>query len=199
MTLPCRVYSPGAATMKQSYPVRITTQRLVLEPLVPTDATALFAYRSDDDIARYQGWKPASTAEAAAFIDRQASVRFGDADTWYQLAIREMATDALLGDLGLHFPASTDDAIEFGVTLTAAAQGKGFAREALSAVIDLAFKQWGYRRAVASVDPRNAASVAMLRALGFRQEAHHVESYSFRGEWVDDMVFALLAREWPRG
>jgi len=34
--------------------------------------------------------------------------------------------------------------------------------------------------------------------LGMRQEAHHVESYLFRGEWVDDVVFALLAREWRK-
>jgi len=39
--------------------------------------------------------------------------------------------------------------------------------------------------------------MALCRALSMRQEAHHVESYRFRGAWVDDAVFALLAREWP--
>jgi RimJ/RimL family protein N-acetyltransferase len=66
-------------------------------------------------------------------------------------------------------------------------------------VLDLAFGEWAYRRAVGSVDPRNVPSMALLRSLGFRQEAHHVESYFFRGEWVDDVIFAMLAREWsPR-
>jgi len=49
---------------------------------------------------------------------------------------------------------------------------------------------------IGSVDPRNTASMALCRSLGLRQEAHHVESYRFRGEWVDDVIFALLAREW---
>jgi RimJ/RimL family protein N-acetyltransferase len=29
-----------------------------------------------------------------------------------------------------------------------------------------------------------------------RQEAHHIESYLFRGEWADQLVFAILAHEW---
>jgi RimJ/RimL family protein N-acetyltransferase len=48
----------------------------------------------------------------------------------------------------------------------------------------------------ASVDPRNAACVALLQALGMRQEAHFRESLWLHGEWVDDAVFALLAWEW---
>jgi RimJ/RimL family protein N-acetyltransferase len=58
------------------------------------------------------------------------------------------------------------------------------------------FGQLGRHRIHASVDPRNLASMAMLRALGMRQEAHHRESLWLHGEWVDDVVFALLASEW---
>lgn len=38
--------------------------------------------------------------------------------------------------------------------------------------------------------------MTLLRALGMRQEAHHRESLFCRGEWVDDVIFALLASEW---
>lgn len=174
------------------------TARLRLDPLTPGDAASLFAYRGDEQVARYQGWRPASEAEAAAFIDRQSTQRFGEPDSWCQLAIRDRASGELLGDLGVHFPASTDDPIEFGVSLRPEKQGNGYAREAVAAALDLAFGDWGYRRAVGSIDPRNVSSAALLRSLGFRQEAHHVESYRFRGEWVDDVIFALLAREWRR-
>jgi RimJ/RimL family protein N-acetyltransferase len=36
----------------------------------------------------------------------------------------------------------------------------------------------------------------MLRGLGMRQEAHHRESLWLQGEWVDDVIFAVLAQEW---
>jgi hypothetical protein len=59
------------------------------------------------------------------------------------------------------------------------------------------FGELGRHRIHASVDPRNLASMTMLRALGMRQEAHHRESLWLRGEWVDDVIFAMLASEWP--
>jgi RimJ/RimL family protein N-acetyltransferase len=176
---------------------KIETERLVLSPLHASDAPALFDYRGDDEVAKYQGWKPASVDDAATFIEQQSHGTFGTPDSWCQLAIRSRETGELVGDFGVHFPASKHDPIEFGVSLKPAHQGKGYAREAMAAAIDLAFRSWGYRRLVGSVDPRNAASMALCRSLGLRQEAHHVESYRFRGVWVDDVIFALLAREWP--
>jgi RimJ/RimL family protein N-acetyltransferase len=32
--------------------------------------------------------------------------------------------------------------------------------------------------------------------LGMRCETRHVESYLFRDEWADQLVFAMRAREW---
>ena len=183
--------------MKQESNATIETDRLVLDALHPDDAASLFEYRGDAEVARYQGWMPASVDEAAAFIAGQTQREFGAADGWCQLAIRSRQTGKLVGDFGVHFPATRDDPIEFGLSLKPAHQGQGYAREVMTAAIDLAFGTWGYRRLVGSVDPRNTASVALCRSLGFRLEAHHVESYRFRGEWVDDMIFALLAREWP--
>jgi RimJ/RimL family protein N-acetyltransferase len=172
------------------------TARLYLDRLTPGDTALLFAYRGDEGVARYQGWRPVDEAEAADFIRKQAAQVFGEPDSWCQLAIRDRDTRELLGDLGVHFPVSTDEPIEFGASLRPEKQGRGFAREAMAAALDHAFREWGYRRAVGSVDPRNVSSIALLRSLGFRQEAHHVESYRFRGEWVDDVIYALLAREW---
>lgn len=184
--------------MQATQDMVIDTARLRLDRLEPGDAQGLFAYRGDDAVARYQGWKPASLAEVEAFIEGQSGLPFGTKDSWCQLAVRDRATGALVGDLGVHFPASTSDAIEFGISLRPDTQGRGYAREAMAAMLDLAFGDWGYRRTVGSVDPRNVSSIALLRSLGFRQEAHHVESYFFRGEWVDDVIYAMLAREWRR-
>lgn len=175
----------------------IETPRLRMDPLRAEDADALFGIRGDPDVARYQGWQPADVDEAAAFISAQAERPFGAPDGWNQLAVRLREDGTLIGDVGLHFPPTREDPFEFGISLAPAHQGRGYAREALTAVIDHAFGAWGYRRVVGSVDPRNTASMALCRALGMRQEAHHVESLLFRGDWVDDVVFALLAREWP--
>lgn len=175
----------------------IETERLILDPLRQEDAKDLFLYRSDPEVARFQGWQPGSLEEAEDFISEQLNIEFGQAGHWCQLAIRSKHTGELVGDFGVHFPPTKETQIEFGLSLKPPDQRKGYAREVMVAGIDLAFRQWGYRRLIASVDPRNTASMALCRALGLRQEAHHLESYYFRGEWADDVIFAMLAREWP--
>jgi RimJ/RimL family protein N-acetyltransferase len=176
--------------------VNITTSRLRLDALQPSDAGALFGYRGDPEVSRFQGWRPASVAEAAAFIERQTSASLGTPDSWFQRAIRLHESGTLIGDLGIHLPAEAEGSIEFGVTIAPAHQGRGYACESMRAMFELVFGQLGGHRIHASVDPRNLASMAMLRALGMRQEAHHRESLWLHGEWVDDVVFALLAGEW---
>lgn len=172
----------------------LITRRLRLDGLRPDDADALFACRSHPEVARFQGWRPTALAEAVDFVARQQGRAFGTPDTWFQLAIRR--DGALVGDLGVHFPATVREAVELGVSLHPDHQRQGLAAEAMGAVLDRVLGPMGYRRVVGSVDPRNTASAALLRSLGFRQEAHHVQSVWLHGEWVDDVIFALLAAEW---
>lgn len=176
--------------------MELVTARLRLDALREEDAETLFAYRAEPVVARYQGWRPASQAEALDFIRAQQQVSTAQRDCWIQRAIRLHADGCLIGDLGLHLPADADGSCEFGITIAPLHQGQGYAREALRAVLDVVFREYGMHRVHASIDPRNLASAALLRALGMRQEAHFRESLKLHGEWVDDVIYALLAREW---
>jgi RimJ/RimL family protein N-acetyltransferase len=177
--------------------MEFTTARLHLDVLRESDAQTLFQYRADPTVARYQGGCPASPGEALDFIRSQQHMSLDTPDSWLQLAIRQSSDGALIGDLGLHLPADADGSYEFGITIAPACQGRGYAREAAGALFDFLFRRLGAHRVHASIDPRNVASAALLRSLGMRQEAHFRESLKRRGEWVDDVIFALLAREWP--
>jgi len=53
-------------------------------------------------------------------------------------------------------------------------------------------------RIVTSIDPLNINSIKLVERLGFRKEAHFIESIYSNGKWVDDVVFALLSREWEK-
>lgn len=171
--------------------MELETSRLRLDALHPEDAPALFRYRSDPEVARYQGWQPESLAEVERFIGKQSATPA--AGTWFQRAIR-LPDGTLVGDLG--FCLSGDGLAEFGITVAPPQQGRGVAREAVQALLAELFGRLDVHRVHASVDPRNAPSMALMRSLGFRQEGHFRESFRHRGEWVDDVVFAMLAREW---
>ena len=177
--------------------MELVTTRLCLDALRESDAAALFRYRADPSVALYQGWNPATLTETLDFIRAQHDASIDKPDSWLQRAIRLASDDRLIGDIGVHIPADRAGSYEFGITIAPSHQGRGMAREALHALFDFLFGTRDIHRVHASIDPRNLASAALLRSLGMRQEAHFRESLKLRGEWVDDVIFALLAREWP--
>lgn len=177
--------------------MELTTTRLRIDGLRAADASVLFGYRADPDVARFQGWRPASLDEAANFIADQAKASAAVSGGWFQRAIRLREGGELIGDIGIQLPVSAEASIEFGISIAPARQQQGYAGEALQALFAWVFETLRRHRIHASVDPRNLASMAMLQSLGMRQEAHFRESLWLHGEWVDDVVFALLAQEWP--
>jgi RimJ/RimL family protein N-acetyltransferase len=174
----------------------LITKRLVLRALQADDAETMFAYRSDPEIMRYQGWDAESLADVRDFIaDNQRDEPYAPG-TWRQFAIALRSDGAMIGDCGVHVPEDKPEQAEFGITLAHAFQGHGYAGEALRALLRVVFDTLGKHRVFASVDPRNLPSIALFERAGFRKEAHHVESLWLMGEWVDDVILAMLAREW---
>lgn len=106
----CCAAMPQDSISTTSVKLPLLTDRLRLDALRVEDAPAMFAYRSDPEVGRYQGWIPADIDEVVTFIERNAEVTLGQRDTWFQLAIRPREADTLLGDLGLHFTANHQEA-----------------------------------------------------------------------------------------
>lgn len=67
-------------------------------------------------------------------------------------------------------PFASADRLEIGYWLDRAATGKGYATEAARAMLELSLQVPGIRRVEIHCDPRNAASAAVPRRLGFRLE-----------------------------
>jgi RimJ/RimL family protein N-acetyltransferase len=88
---------------------------------------------------------------------------------------------------------------EIGFTIGPRHQGRGFATEAARLLLDYLFGARGKHRVVAYCDARNAASAGVLERLGMRLEGHLRESTWAKGEWTDDLAYAVLDREWARG
>ena len=175
--------------------MHLETERLYLRPIGLEDKEALFAYRSDVMANQYQGWIPKTMDDVEAFIN-QLSSEANVPDTWHQLAIVEKESGKMIGDVGLHFLGPENWQVEIGYTLSLPFQKKGYATEALRKVIDFLLNDLKKHRIIASIDPANVDSIRLVERLGFRKEAHFIESIYQNGGWADDVVYALLAREW---
>lgn len=81
---------------------------------------------------------------------------------------------------------------EVGYILHPDVWGQGLAREAMGAVLERAFSVHRLPRIIADVDPRNAASLAMLGRLGFREFGRRARTWCIAGEWCDSIDLELL-------
>ncbi len=156
----------------------------------------MFKYRSDPKICRYQSFIPSSLGDVEEFIDNLQSNAFDTTGTWFQFAIRLQESGQLIGDIGTHFSADDPRQVEIGFTVSPVYQGQGYGTEAVISVLDYLLGSLQKHRVYASVDPRNEPSVALLKRVGMRQEAHFLKSLWFKGEWSDDMVFGILESDW---
>ena len=167
----------------------IDTERLHVRVFTLLDLPAFVAYRRDPEVARYQSWSPDYSEERGREFIARATESILGSEQWVNLAVELKATGELIGDVGLRCGANE---AELGFTFSRLQQGKGFAREAVSAVIDHAFARLGLTRVIAVVDARNESAERLLRGLSFvvRERAVGV---AFKGELCDELTWQRSA------
>ncbi len=152
----------------------IECKHLLLRDFRRSDLAQFAAYRANPDIARYQGWEDFHIGDAEEFFAIQLPLRFGVAGSWYQVAIASLETDRMIGDCVIHFTGD-ETQVEIGFTLAPEAHGRGFAFEAVSALIELVFNTLGKQRIIAITHAHNDAAGRLLTRLGFDQCEHASE------------------------
>jgi RimJ/RimL family protein N-acetyltransferase len=173
----------------------IRTERLSLRKLNEGDAASLFSYRSLPEVYAYQLWRAASVSDATAFISGTAD-RLDHTGTWYQLGIFRLNDPTLIGDIGIHFINADRGEVELGFTLAPASQGKGYATEAVSAVITHLFINLRKRRIIINVHPGNSRSRRLASRLGMVQTGCYDKQIPDSGDVCNDITYALNAENW---
>jgi ribosomal-protein-alanine N-acetyltransferase len=86
-----------------------------------------------------------------------------------------------------------------GYWLGAGETGKGLMRDALAAMVDVAFEEKRLHRVVANILPANRRSHALVEALGFTKEGVARGLVEIDGAWRDHVVWSVLSTEWREG
>lgn len=174
----------------------ILTERLKLRNLEVSDAARIFEYRSHPDVARFQSWGTQSAEAIESYIPDLSATEPGRPGSWFQIAIILLSSGELIGDCGFHVLATEPHQAEIGIALAPEFQGRGYASEALRALLNYLLVALGKDRVFGSVDPRNVRSMQLLQRVGMRKESESTKSRWFKGELVDDTIFAISAIEW---
>jgi RimJ/RimL family protein N-acetyltransferase len=181
--------------LRPAYPIE--TERLLLRPYTDANLDALYAMRSRPDVLRYLPEEVQTREEVAAALERRK--RRGvllDEGAGLVLAVERRDIAGVIGDVSLFWASREHRQGEIGYIFHPDHQGKGFATEAARVMLRLGFEDLGLHRIAARCDARNAASWRLMERLSMRREAHLRENEFIKGDWTDELVYALLAREW---
>jgi len=149
----------------------ILSARLRLRALAPGDLALFRALYCDAATMRHVG-RPLSRADARASLRATvAAMRKRHGLRFF--AIAERSTRRGIGLGSLHPAAWDARGAEAGLMLLPAAQGHGYAREALSALIEVAFFQLRAKAVWVQYRRANTAAGRLCEATGFRREVSH--------------------------
>lgn len=172
----------------------IRTERLLLRPFRESDYDDLFEFLSqlaDDEFEGYPGITYENGREHLKY--RLGSEEF--------FAIELSDSGKVIGNI---YCGNRDFAAkEVGYIVNKRYQKKGYAAEALSAVIAQTFRE-GAHRVYAECDPRNVPSWKLLEKVGLRREAYFRQNLWFHRDengtpfGKDTLVYAILEEEASR-
>ena len=159
----------------------LKTKRLILRGARPGDLMDLHAIFSDPRAMRYWSTPPHKTpGKTQENLDRLIA-NSRERVTYFVIDMDGRA----IGTAGMH------RADEVGFLLHPDHWRTGIVTEAMNAIIPYLFAVTDHKKLTAEADPRNAASVALLQSLGFRETHRAERTFCINGEWSDSVYFAL--------
>lgn len=184
----------SALSLRTDMDLPISTPRLKLRAHEPEDAAALHAFYSREDVARYLLDDPWTLSDAKTKVQERVAKTDLDGPSEALALIIEFEEN-VIGDVLLWFTDVKHRVAEVGWVLDPTFSGKGYASEAVKAVLDAAFNQYKCHRVIAQMDARNDSSAKLAERLGMLKEAHHRQDWFSKGEWTDTLVYAMLASD----
>lgn len=138
------------------------TNRLYIRRFTADDWSDLYEYLSDAEVVKYEPYSPLTEAQCK----EAAKLRAASKDFW-AVCLKD---GKLIGNVYLAEKAQAN--WELGYVFNRAYQGKGYAAEAVTTLVDQVFGKHAGHRIYAECNPENRSSWRLLERVGFQREGH---------------------------
>ena len=163
---------------------------VTLKPLVARDAGELYLLVSENrkGLGMYMPWvhNTQSIADMSFYI--ASLTGFWEGGHTYGIYTQE----ELRGTIGFHAGSRRHHCCDVGYWLTPSSQGKGLGSRSLALALEVVFEHTDVYRMVARIDPKNSASIGLVKKFGFQLEGIARGGSRFGKEYRDHQVFSLL-------
>ena len=185
---------------KLTFPV-LQTERLILSEITDSDIGAIFDLFSNEDVIEYYDLQVFDESSQARNLIELFRSRF-DSKLGIRWGIREKETNLLVGTCGFNSWVLPMKSAVIGYDLHPIYWGKGFAKEAVKAILQAGFSGslpcGAIHRVQADTVPGNEGSERLLLALGFQPEGLRRESGYWKNKFHDLKCFGLLSHEYKQ-
>jgi RimJ/RimL family protein N-acetyltransferase len=161
----------------------LTTPRLRLRRSVVEDAEAISAYRSDPNVHRMQGWDRTDPEGVRKEIEEMADRKPGEPGGWVQFTVEDGDDGSLVGDVGLSPADGEPGVIKVGYTIDPRFQGRGYATEAVQALVGYSFETLDADVVRAYAGAENAPSIRVMEKVGMTLQ-ERFQGHDEDGTWT---------------
>lgn len=178
-----------------------STERLLLQQLGPDDAEKVTAYLADCR-EFHAPWEPVHPEDwwALGRVRERLATEFVEAEAQRQL-VAYLSTiaqpDRIVGRVALNnIIRGALQGCSVGYALAPEATGQGLMTEALSRLVEVAFKELNLHRVEVNVVSRNAVSAAVAERCDFELEGTSPKFLLIGGVWEDHIRFVRVNDAW---
>lgn len=159
----------------------LKTQRLLLRNVAPKDADIMFDYRNNEICAKYQRDQTKDYKGIVALVEKRMH-DVVSVNAPFMMAVALKDTDEMIGEIVVM---PNDGTISMGYTFSYKHHRKGYAFEALSALVDMLHERYPAWDFICFTEVNNIASMALLKKLGYKDMGYlsSLESQVF-GKWT---------------
>lgn len=160
----------------------------------PKDVAALYAQKNDPEVANLLGGFTLgySRADIVAWVERHRNT---PNEALWTIADLD---DRCLGHVGLYRIGNRVRSAEFAIMLgDKASWGRGIGKAVTSFVVDYGFRMLNLNRIELSCLASNGRAQRLYARLGFRVEGTQRQAQFKDGQFIDVVLMAVLASEWP--
>ena len=169
----------------------IETNRLLLRNITPEDADIMYDYRNNEICARYQRGQTRDYEGILALTERRKNDKLS-VEAPFMVAVALKDSDEMVGEIAVMPDNGT---ISLGYTISWRHHRKGYAFEALTALINLLherYPEWGF---ICFTEPENEPSMALLKKLGYKDMGYvPLQKSRVFGKWTNPATEAEIAQ-----
>ena len=168
--------------------------QVVLRELRASDAASLHALLTTEEVSRFISPPPTTVEGFERFI--AWSHRQRTAGTFACFAVTVAGFDTAVGIFQVRSLESGFGTAEWGFAIGSGFWGTGVFKEGAALVLDFAFETIGVHRLEARAAVRNGRGNGALQKLGAVQECRLRKSFHKNGEYIDQVLYAMLDTDW---